>query len=142
MNLIYDRTQSDLKNNTEKAYISYSDLNRIEKAMQELADELANITFKPLLNLKTNWVITDFRTTGDMARLKDNLNIIRNCLSNFSDMPDVPLAVEFKSIEEANNIEKIIAYKHRDFQRAAVAQRYCGDFYCGENWGDLSGFQG
>ena len=38
--LIYDRTYQDLVNETDKAYISYTDLNRIEESVKYLSDIL------------------------------------------------------------------------------------------------------
>lgn len=101
--LIYDRTSADITNDTDKAYISYTDLNRVEGACRELAS-LLGVT----ITTKT-WVIGDYRTVSDMQRLADNLRTLRNAYYLRSGTPVPPSVVTYSNITEANNVEKILA---------------------------------
>lgn len=101
-NLIYDRTEQDLLDKTDKAYIDYVDLNRIEGACQELASALG-------ISIETKtWQITDYRTQAEMDRLRDNLKLIQDSYYRIQSIPSVPSTIKYTSINEANNIEKMI----------------------------------
>ena len=100
--LIYDRTAQDLANNTSKAYIAYNDLNRVEGACVELATALGvTITTK-------TWTMSDWRTESEMERIRQNLITLKNAYYSVPGSPDVPSAITYTSITQANNIEKII----------------------------------
>ena len=58
--LIFDRKQSDIANDTDKAYISYTDLNRVEEAITYLKQLLANYGYNSTTQEK-KWLISDFR---------------------------------------------------------------------------------
>lgn len=72
-NLIFDRTQQDVTNKTEKGYYNTSDLNRVESWCRYLADELNNVGYNINITTKTNWVSTDLRTASEMDRIKNNI---------------------------------------------------------------------
>ncbi len=60
--LITDRTADDLANDTDRAYIAYTDLNRVEQACALLAGLLH-------VDIRTKaWGMEDFRTDTEMAR--------------------------------------------------------------------------
>lgn len=100
--LIFDRNNDDLLNDTDKAYISYTDLNRIEQACKYIADELGvNIVTK-------EWTIQDFRTEAEMERLRNNIDLLRRSYYTKANTPQVPNKITFTSIYQANNIEKIL----------------------------------
>lgn len=99
-NLIYDRTQEDLDNDTDKAYIDYADLNRIEGACAELAEILG-------VSIETKtWEMSDWRYEADMQRIRNNIVKLTAVyqMTGFS----APSAIEFTSIEEANALEKLL----------------------------------
>lgn len=100
--LIFDRTNQDLVNDTNKAYIAYTDLNRVEQA----CDYLANI-FGVNLETKT-WLISDFRTDEEMERIRNNLNLLKNAYYEITGMTPVPARITYTSINQANDIERIL----------------------------------
>lgn len=101
-NLIFDRTQADVLNETDKAFISYADLNRVEEACSYLAS-LLNVT----IQTKT-WVMTDYRTVSEMVRLRSNINTLKNAYYANPDSPLLPSVINYQNIKEANTIEKIL----------------------------------
>ena len=101
--LIYDRTQSDITNDTDKAYIDYADLNRIEEAVKYLSGVLNDSGYDNQIQEK-KWLISDFRKQEDCDRIKENYNILKNACNYEFNTPDF----KWESIEEANNIEKIL----------------------------------
>lgn len=100
--LIFDRTQADLDNDTNKAYIDYNDLNRVEGACSEMASILG-VT----VNTK-RWAITDYRLESEMERLRGNLETLQNAYYKAQGTPAVPSRITYTNITQANEIEKII----------------------------------
>ena len=99
--LIYDRTNDDLVNDTDKAYIDYKDLNRVEGACAELG-ALLGLT----VSTKT-WKFSDWRTEADMERIRQNLIKLQKVYE--SDIKTkVPTAITYTSIAQANDIERVL----------------------------------
>lgn len=102
--LITDRTEEDLVNDTDRAYIAYTDLNRIEYACVILADY-----FKVEIEKKEKtWQQGDFRTESEMTRIQRNLVVLRNAFFVKKSTPVTPEKITYKSIYQANDIEKIL----------------------------------
>lgn len=99
--LIYDRTSNDLVNDTDKAYIDYDDLNRIEGACVELG-ALLGVTVSTKI-----WKITDWRTDADMERIRQNLIRLQNAYE-MAKVTRVPAKITYTSITQANDIERIL----------------------------------
>ena len=99
--LVYDRTNADLVNDTDKAYIDYADLNRIEGACVELGG-LLGVT----VSTKT-WKITDWRTEADMERIRQNLIKLQNAYA-MAKVTQVPAKITYGSYTQANDIERIL----------------------------------
>ena len=89
---------------TKGAY-NYSDLNRVERAVEEISDRAG-------LNLttKTNWTMWDIPKVDDMSRYLGNIATIRN---HFAIQTGIPASMNNLTYEGANNIELILseAYK-------------------------------
>ena len=102
--LIFDRTQSDITNDTDKAYIDYGDLNRIEEAVQYLSNILNTYGYPNTTNNKTDWNMAEFRKQEDCTRIKQNYIALKNAYVSKFTVPNF----EWQTIEEANNIEKIL----------------------------------
>lgn len=100
--LITDRTETDLGLDTDKAYIAYTDLNRLEEACAYLAERL-DVTIQTKV-----WEIKDFRTESEMERLLTNIKKLRAAYYTKSSTPVTPTKITFSSIYQANNIEQIL----------------------------------
>lgn len=100
--LITDRTAADLANDTDRAYIAYTDLNRVEEACAMLADRLG-------VSLQTRvWRMEDFRTDTEMARLLGNVKKLRAAFYTKASTPANPAKITYTSIYQANDIEQIL----------------------------------
>ena len=84
---------------TKGAY-NYSDLNRVERAVQEISDRdgLGLVT-------KTNWGMWDIPKMSDMTRYLGNIRAIKN---KYSIDISLPNSMENLTYETANNIESIL----------------------------------
>ena len=151
-NLIYDRTHQDLVGETDKAYISYMDLNRIEEAVAYLSGLLNKYAYRNFTNNKTNWRIDEIRKQEDCDRIKVNYEVLKSVFVYKFDVPEF----KWENITEANNIEKIlydietlIISMEQVFIRSGVAncgqnrvwqQRFRREYYHPVNymsWNDL-----
>ena len=100
--LIFDRTGADLENDTDKAYISYADLNRVEESCGHLGGILG-------VSIQTKvWNMEDFRTESEMARLLNNIRILRAAFFTKTSTPSNPEKITYMSIYQANDIEQIL----------------------------------
>lgn len=100
--LIFDRTVDDLINDTDKAYIAYTDLNRVEDACEHLANLFG-------VNISTKvWAMEDFRTESEMARILDNIKKVREAYYTKISTPKTPARITYDSIYQANDIERIL----------------------------------
>lgn len=106
--LIFDRVQSDIDNLTDKAFIDYADLNRIETAVKWVSYVLNCYGYRNEINSKLDWKPEDYRTDAEMERLKSNLDSIRSAYYTLNDTPVTPSKITYSSIYQANAIEKII----------------------------------
>ena len=107
---------------TKGAY-NYSDLNRVELAVAEIAK-----TFGLALETKTDWSMWDVPVQSDMARYLANINAIRNVCPNKDSLPELPPSLYSMTYTTANAIETILEVA------ADYAQRSyrCGELFCGE----------
>lgn len=100
--LITDRTAADLANDTDRAYIAYTDLNRVEEACELLAGRLG-------VTIQTKaWRMEDFRTDTEMTRLLSNIKALREAYYVKASTPASPVKITYDSIYQANDIEQIL----------------------------------
>lgn len=100
--LITDRTAADLANDTDRAYIAYTDLNRVEEACALLAWRLG-------VTIQTKaWKMEDFRTDTEMSRLLNNIKTLRAAYYTKASTPAIPAKITYESIYQANDIEQIL----------------------------------
>ena len=107
---------------TKGAY-NYSDLNRVEEAIAELAEGLS-------LDLvtKTDWNNWDIPKQSDMNRLIRNLQTVRSVGVGLPNTPDSPGSMSKLTYTTANEIEEILS----DVDAVLASLFRCGDVYCGE----------
>ena len=88
---------------TKGAY-NYSDLNRVERAVAEIADKMGFV-----LATKTDWAMWDIPRESDMTRYLGNISAIRQRIPAGNDVPPVPTTMNNFTYEEANAIETILS---------------------------------
>ena len=142
--LIYDRTQADvnrvfiLKNKIltkglnalsaeEKAeYMAgmkgaynASDLNRVGQAIAYIADLLNGYGYSVQVYPKTDWTMSDTPTPEQLEQYLANVAALRQALLVLPTTPEVPADMEGLTIQEANDIEKILV----DIDRQLTSMR-------------------
>lgn len=128
--LVTDRTQADVLAKNDKGTYQAADLNRVEKATGEVANELTVLGYPVMITIRTNWTYTDIPDIGDMTRYLGN---VRKCVTQFHAVPGVALPSSMDGLNYigANNIEKVLV--GLDEMAAALPQYYrrCGAAWCG-----------
>lgn len=124
--LIFDRTQSDITNDTDKAYIDYKDLNRVEEAVEYLSNKLNEYNYFNKVKTK-EWKIDEFRKQKECERIKENYKILKESFLYKFDIPEF----DWETIEEANDIEKILFDINVLINKMVFAFRYSNTFYSG-----------
>lgn len=138
---IFYRTVNDLLNETNLAYINYTDLNRIENRMKELTEQLNKYKYSNHIITKTNWKkqtstneLTNIPLKTELIRIKNNLDILVDSYYIFTTTPPLPNSLENLTIFTANNIEKILYDLHLLIKQMINSYKYCGTFNCGEEY--------
>ena len=107
---------------TKGAY-NYSDLNRVEWAIAELATSAAIP-----LTTKTNWTAWDLPKRSDMARILRNIETLRRAFPLPPSVPKTPGTMERFTFSQANDIETILSH----LAESANAVFRSGELYAGE----------
>lgn len=106
-----------------KGAYNYTDLNRVETAVAELAADLCLD-----LQTKTDWTAWDIPKESDMDRYLKNIKKIRSAGVGYSTTPAPPDSMQKLDYIKANNIEKVLV----DVYETKDALFRCGELYCGE----------
>ena len=98
-----------LATDSTKGAYNYSDLNRVERAVEEISDRAG-------LNLitKTNWQMWDLPTETDMNRYLGNISAIK---SHFGINIALPTSMNNFTYEYANNIELILSKAYESLSK-------------------------
>ena len=152
-NLITDRTQSDVDRYTElkakflhgmteaektewqtflKGAYNYTDMNRVESAVEYVASRLSEAGYVVIPVVKKNWAVTDKPTLDDLKRYMKNVSDIRAALTTFETTPEAPTTEKKLSFQAANALEQILIDVDDLISRMTDAYFYSGDLYCGE----------
>ena len=115
-----------------KGAYNATDLNRVESAVEYVAQRLSAAGFYPVLSTKTSWSLEDFPTVAEMRRYLDNIRFLRSRLPMDSTVPPVPDDMNRLTHEEANNLEKILLSIDDVITKISQAWLYSGDIYSGE----------
>ena len=123
-----------LADNMKGAYHK-GDLNRVGEALNYLRDRLAKasyITYQTDFTAKTNWTVTSIPTAADLTYYLKCVSNIREAMAQFENTPPAPTDTGALSIEEANNIEKILIDVETLINNMLAARLYCKDVFAGE----------
>lgn len=118
-----------LPTSARRGAYNYTDLNRVERAVEELAEELSL-----KLVTKTDWTAWDIPKQADMDRYLANITAIRRAGAKIelkptaASTPPVPRSMKNLSYSHANAIEKILY----DVSLTVAEQVRSGELICGE----------
>ena len=104
---VADRTQADIDNRTQKAYLNAIDLNRIEGNIAYLSDTLNSYTYQIQPVLPTEWNLEDILNPADIENITDKIKTITEAYYEpigFIDLSDLP--EKSLDYEDINHIEQ------------------------------------
>lgn len=152
-NLITDRTQADVDRRDElkakgwqgmtdeekaewqtslKGGYNYTDMNRVENAVEYVANRLTEAGYYIVPVVKKTWTVTSKPTVEDIKRYMKNVADIRATLATFSTTPEAPTTAQKLTYQMANDIEQILLDVDELITRMADAYFYSADLYNGE----------
>lgn len=106
-----------------KGALSYTDYNRVESGVSELA-----ATLGASVSIKTNWTAEGYMTTSDANRWLSNVSSIRAKCSGPGGLPSTPTSMDKLTYKTMNEIEEILAKIERIANDHSL---YCGEVICG-----------
>lgn len=135
MDLVTDRTESDVLMKNKKGTYGFSDLNRVEEAVSEIAEVAPQLGISlDLAGVKTDWgepgvFPVNFPTESEMNRFIRNVQTVRRGFSITTPVPDSMRRLTFTG---ANNIEKVLEAAFRIANQTIPNFIFCGEVFAGE----------
>lgn len=115
-----------------KGAYNYTDLNRVEDAVQYLAVRLREYGYRADIGETKTWDMNSVPTLADMNRYLENVRAIRNAFSTLSTTPFVADSMRGFTFKEANDIEQILFDVNRLLENMISVWFFGGDLYSGE----------
>lgn len=129
LDIITDRTAADVTSKTNKGYYNTTDLNRVGKAVQYLADLLNSYGYAVAVSPETDWVQTDIPNATQMDAYLTDVAAIKTA---FYGAQTLPAAMDNLGFETANNIEKLLVEVEKYIGWMVAGFRKCGTFKSGQ----------
>lgn len=136
--LIFDRNEDDLLNNTSKAYLNYTDLNRITEETSEIKKAIRSQGYYVVVETLPVWykaiASTDKSNVPTLEIMNTLYSNIKNLINGFhvySTTPAMPKNIEKLTIYNVNDIEKILYDMHIIKDSINDTMIYCGTIECG-----------
>lgn len=134
MNLITDRTKTDVFLGTERGSYNDHDLNRVEQTVKYLSELTKELDAYREMTTKTDWQLPgrfDARlwpTKGQMARYLGNVAALCEAVGVHCDLP---ASMEHLTWEGANNIEKALLAVHARIDAVMQTFQFSGELFAG-----------
>lgn len=136
MDLITDRTESDALLGNEKGVYSYTDLNRVEEAVRDIAEKITDLGFALVLQTKTDWApprnfsVSAWPVESQMLRYLRNVAEVKRVFLIETPLPD---SMEKLDWIGANNIESVLITAFGRIEGIKQSYRYSGEIFAGED---------
>lgn len=116
-----------------KGRYSYSDMNRVESAVEELSKWLYEAKYlKAPLTVKTDWNLWSVPTRSDMTRYLGNISVLREAVAVYPTTPMAPTVDQRLTYDRANDIEQILVDLYEISTNIRKAWLRSGEIYSGE----------
>ena len=135
MDLITDRTQADVLLGNAKGTYGYDDLNRVERAVAEIAAAFPRLGIGARLQTKTDWAPPgafsqdSWPVESQMRRYLGNVSVIRDA---FQLPGQLPGSMEALTWVDANRIEEVLRLADAAIAGITEAMRYSCELFAGE----------
>lgn len=109
-----------------------SDLNRVGEAISYVAERMREAGYAVEVSPITDWKDSDYITPGAAEKLLRELRDLRNKFTQMPGTPQVPADMENMTVQDANNMEIILADVDRLLSNMMAAWYSSGELYSGE----------
>lgn len=113
-------------------YYNASDLNRVEAAVQYVAERFAAQGYAVTVSPKKDWLASDIPTASELETYRQNIVTLRALLAVMPTTPEAPDSMAGLTYTEANSIERILLDLDTLLTNAALAWYQSGELYAGE----------
>ena len=132
LHLVFDRTEADVLDSTQKGFYNASDLNRVGEAEADLAALCRALGNTCAVSPKTDWSLTDIPTQAQMQTFIGHLNAFKALFPYPGDMPPVPADMHHLDWQRANDIEELLYRWFEMVQSIRDSWFYAGEIFTGE----------
>lgn len=117
-----------------KGAYNAADMNRVTEAMEYIAERFREKGYSVALSHTRTWSMSAIPTPEQTAGYLADLAALRNMLAVPSSVPTVPPDMDGMTVQEANDIERILAELDRLLTLAAESWLRCGNVntYCNQ----------
>jgi len=115
-----------------KGAYNYTDMNRVESAVQFIADRFSDLGYYVAPEVKMVWSVSDHPTKADMDRYFANIALLRSILTALPTTPKAPTTEKKLDYQVANDIEQILTDVDRLISSVKQGWYYAGDVFTGE----------
>lgn len=115
-----------------KGSYNYTDLNRVESAVEYVAEQLRYHGYYVLPVVKKDWTMHDSPTIYDMNRYFSNVAELRSKIKVYDTTPEAPTTAKKLDYTMANALEQILVDISELLKKLSEVWFYSGDLYCGE----------
>lgn len=115
-----------------KGAYTYRDLNRVEDAVQYVADRLHEFGYLPVIPFTQSWSVEDKPNEQDFIRYFANVAMLRNAITVWGSTPAAPDGVNGFDVDKANALEQILVDVDQILNHIQASWFYSGDLFSGE----------
>ena len=117
---------------THKGAYTYRDMNRVEDAVQYVAQRLQEAGYLRSLPITRTWSVEEKPNAEDFKRYFDNVEMIRNSIPVWATTPAAPSGVSGFDVKQANALEQILLDVELILEYIPLAWFYLDDVYSAE----------
>ena len=116
----------------QKGAYTYEDLNRVEAAVNYIANRLREYGYRYELQTVETWTMADKPNQPDFERYLGNIAQLRAAVKLWASTPEVPDSINNFTIQKANAIEQILLDIDQILNHIRDAWFFSGDLFTGE----------
>jgi hypothetical protein len=117
---------------SQKGSYNYTDFNRVEKAVQYVANRLKEFGYDLAIRPGETWTMEDKPNKEDFDRYFWNIAQIRAAIAVWKSTPEAPNSVVGFDITKANALEQILVDVDLVLNKIQAAWFFLGDLHAGE----------
>lgn len=115
-----------------KGAYNYTDLNRVEEAVEYVADRLREYGYLSIRLSSRRWSAEDVPNANDLGRYFNNVAFLRRAVAVWVSTPETPTSTDDFDEKKANALEQILVDVDQVLTYMKDAWFFSGDLYSAE----------